>query len=92
VRILAAEGTVRHVGGGGTRETYYPEGYILDNYIWIGERPDPYDDRVYLRGIVDDSYLGKSVRAIGKTSRKSTGGLIPAGYWVMDVDTLTIVN
>ncbi len=61
----SVEGIVEYVEGGGTREAYYPEGFVLTRCDWIRNAPR-YSGEVYLVGPVDSSFINKDVHIEGR--------------------------
>ncbi len=88
-------GTVFHFEGGGTVEMTYPPGFILMNPQWISQPPDSSYGRIYLEGVVDSSYIGKRVRALGLATRSVLTGNPPSYRYAilrLKVDSLEVLD
>ena len=61
------EGIVKYKAhAGGTREAFYPSGFILTDYQWIVSAPRKNPSVLYLIGAVDSSLIDRRVRIEGE--------------------------
>jgi hypothetical protein len=63
--ISIVEGIVGYYSGINTRETYYHEAFILQQYNWMVNPPPIQRSVMYLEGSIDSSYMNKRVRIEG---------------------------